>query len=66
MPVVHIHMYEGKTVEQKRVMVKAVTEAICQSLRVTPDMVIIQIVDLPKHNVAQGGVLSSDREKTKA
>jgi 4-oxalocrotonate tautomerase len=60
MPIVHIHMWKGKTVEQKRAMVKEVTNAICKTLDVPADMVIIQIVELPKENVAVAGKLSSD------
>ena len=60
MPIVHIHMWKGKTVEQKRAMAKEVTDALCRTLDVTPDMVIIQVVELPKENVAVAGKLTSD------
>ena len=60
MPIVHIHMFKGKTAEQKRAMAKEVTDAICRTLDVTPDAVIIQIVELPKENVSVAGKLASD------
>ncbi len=60
MPIVHIHMWKGKTVDQKRAMAKEVTDALCKTLDVTPDMVIIQVIELPKENVAVAGKLTSD------
>jgi len=60
MPIVHIHMLEGKTVEQKREMVKLVTEALVKSLGVKTEEVIIQVIDLPKHDVSVGGKLVLD------
>jgi len=56
-------MFEGRTVEQKRKMVKAVTEAIVKSLgppaTIKGTRIIIQ--DLPKENFGFGGVLASDK-----
>ena len=60
MPIVHVHMLEGKTVKQKRLMAKLVTEAIVKSLGVKTEDVIIQIVDLPSCNVSAGGRLVLD------
>ena len=60
MPIVHIHMFEGKTIEQKRQLVKLATAAFVKSLGVKAEEVIIQIVDLPRHNVSVGGKLVSD------
>lgn len=60
MPIVQIHMLEGKTVEQKRRMAKLVTEALVKSLGVNAEDVIIQVVDLPSHDVSAGGKLVSD------
>ena len=60
MPTVHIDMFEGRTIDQKRDMVKKVTEAIVSSLNVTPDVVTIIINDMAYHNYAKGGVLRLD------
>jgi 4-oxalocrotonate tautomerase len=60
MPIVHIHMLEGKTVEQKRRMANLVTEALVKSLGVKVEDVIIQVVDLPSHDVSVGGKLVFD------
>ena len=52
MPVIHVNMFEGRTVDQKRKMVVAMTDAVVKSLDVKPEVVHIIIHDLPKHNVA--------------
>jgi len=60
MPMVHVHMLEGRTREQKRQLVKLVTEAFVKSLGVKAEDVTIQIVDLPRYNVSVGGRLVLD------
>ncbi|HHY76006.1 MAG TPA: 4-oxalocrotonate tautomerase [Firmicutes bacterium] len=63
MPIVQIEMLEGRTLEQKRAMVKEVTEAICRTLNATPDAVRIIIREMPFEHFAVGGVLRSDQKK---
>jgi 4-oxalocrotonate tautomerase len=60
MPLVTIKIFEGRTVEQKRGLVKDVTEAIVKNIGCQPAAVHIDIVDLKKENLAQGGKLFSD------
>jgi 4-oxalocrotonate tautomerase len=61
MPVVHIYMLEGKTTDQKRAMVREVTEALCRTLDVAASSVIIQLVELEGCNVGAEGKLASDQ-----
>lgn len=61
MPYVTIVLREGRSVEQKREMVKAVTEAIARTTGAKPDTVHIVVHDLPAHNLAREGILLSDR-----
>ena len=61
MPYVTIVLREGRSVEQKREMVKAVTEAISRTTGARPEMVHIIVHDLPGHNLARDGILLSDR-----
>ena len=61
MPYITISLREGKTLEQKREMVKAVTDAITRSLGVKPEAVSIVLHDLPATNFAREGILLSDR-----
>ncbi len=62
MPVIHVHMYEGRSVDQKRKLVSAMTEAVVKSLEIKPEAVQILIHDMSKNNVAVAGVLKSDRK----
>ena len=61
MPYVTIVLREGRSVEQKREMVKAVTEAVARTTGAKPEAVHIIVHDLPAHNLAHHGVLLSDR-----
>jgi 4-oxalocrotonate tautomerase len=61
MPLVTIKIYEGRTIEQKRGMVRDVTEAIVKNINCPPSAVHIDIVDLKKENVGQGGKLAADQ-----
>ncbi|MCK4863675.1 MAG: tautomerase family protein [Dehalococcoidales bacterium] len=60
MPLVTIKILEGRTVEQKRGMVKDVTEAIVKNIGCPDSAVQIEMVDLKPENIAQGGKLFSD------
>lgn len=43
-------------------MVKDVTEAIAKNIGCKPDAVHIDIVDLKRENLGQGGKLASDKQ----
>jgi 4-oxalocrotonate tautomerase len=60
MPTINVQMFEGRTQEQKRAFVKAVTEATCQSLGCKPEAVDIIIQDVKKEDWATGGKLWSE------
>jgi 4-oxalocrotonate tautomerase len=60
MPLVTIKILEGRTVEQKRGMVKDVTEAIAKNIGCPPEAVSIDIMDYSKENLATGGELFID------
>lgn len=62
MPIVQIELLQGRTVEQKRAMVKEVTEAICKTLKAPPEAVTIIIRDMPFENLAKAGVLHADQK----
>jgi len=60
MPTVEVSMFEGRTIDQKRKMVKTVTEAICTSLTVPEEAVTIIIREMAKVNFAKAGKLKCD------
>lgn len=63
MPIIQIHLIEGRSIEQKRALVEKVTTAVCESVNVTPDHVKIILSDMAKHDYATAGVLKSDEVK---
>jgi 4-oxalocrotonate tautomerase len=60
MPLITVQMYEGRTVEQKRELAAALTEAIVRIAKTTPEATQIIIQDIPRHNWASAGKLASD------
>jgi 4-oxalocrotonate tautomerase len=63
MPLVTIKIIEGRNIEQKRGMVKDVTEAIVKNIGCPSDAVHIDIVEMKQENVGQGGKLFGDTHK---
>lgn len=61
MPTFNIQMFEGRTVEQKRVFIEAVTRVTCETLGCSPEAVDIIITDVRRDNWATGGTLWSDK-----
>ena len=61
MPYVTIILREGRGLDQKREMVKAVTEAIVRTTNAKPETVHIIVHEEPAHHLAHAGVLISDR-----
>jgi 4-oxalocrotonate tautomerase len=62
MPTFHIELFEGRSLEQKRQFVEAITKATCDSLGVEPNSVDIILTDVKRENWATGGRLWSDAE----
>ena len=61
MPEVYVYAVEGRTLDQKRALVKDVTDAVVRHFKVKPDAVMVQIMESAKDTKAKGGVLFSDR-----
>jgi len=61
MPEIIIYAASGRSVEQKRGLVRDITEAVVKHYDVPADAVAIQIVEAPAESKAKGGVLFSDR-----
>ena len=60
MPIVRVEMWPGRTHEQKQKLAKAITDAIVDIAKTTPEATIVVFDDVPKENWAQSGVLASD------
>jgi len=60
MPTINVQLFEGRSAEQKRAFVKAVTEAACQTLGCEPAAVDIIIQETKRENWSTAGKLWSD------
>jgi 4-oxalocrotonate tautomerase len=56
MPIVHIHMFQGRTPEKKEALIKKVTDAVVDTLQVSKDVVHIVLHEVPKENIGRGGI----------
>jgi 4-oxalocrotonate tautomerase len=65
MPVVTISMYDGRSIEQKRELVKGVTDVVARITGNTPEGVHVIIEEVKRENWAIGGLLWQDRQKPK-
>ena len=62
MPYVNIYLLDGRTDEQKKEMAARITDVISEVGKVQKEMVHILFVDMPKTNIAKGGILVSDKK----
>ena len=60
MPTINVQLFEGRTVEQKRAFVKAVTDAACQTLGCTAESVDVILQDVKREDWATAGKLWCD------
>jgi 4-oxalocrotonate tautomerase len=60
MPLIHVEMFEGRTPEQKRAFVEAVTRVTCETLGTSADSVDIILTDVKRENWSTAGKLWSE------
>jgi 4-oxalocrotonate tautomerase len=60
-PLIIVKMLEGRSVDQKRRLVKAVTEVVSKYTGAPEDQVDVIIEDYPRENWAKGGTLYADK-----
>jgi len=60
MPLVIVQVDVGKTIDQKRGLVRDVTDAVCKNFAVPPEAVSIVINEGKKENRARAGKLAID------
>lgn len=63
MPFVTVQIFPGRTVEQKRKLAQAITDAMIEHVDAKPGNLNIVFQDVEPENWALGGVLGIDREK---
>ena len=60
MPVVNVKMLEGRTADQKRQLVAAITESMSSICHADPELTMVIIEDIPKDHWARGGIMLED------
>jgi 4-oxalocrotonate tautomerase len=60
MPLIHVSLYEGRSIEQKREFVTVVTAETARILKCPPESVDIIFEDVKKSDWATAGKLASD------
>ena len=60
MPEVYVHAVKGRTLEQKKALMKDITDAVVKNFNTTPDNVTISIIETEPTAKSKGGVLFSD------
>jgi 4-oxalocrotonate tautomerase len=61
MPVVTVQLWEGRSVDQKRALVRAITDAMVEHADARPDGLHVIIQEYSRENWARAGVLGVDR-----
>lgn len=64
MPILQVHLLEGRDIEKKRLLVKRLTEVICDTLGSPPEKVRVILSDMAHHDYSVGGVLYADEKKS--
>jgi 4-oxalocrotonate tautomerase len=63
MPEVYVHAVKGRTLDQKRALVKDITDAVVKHFSVVPDVVTVSIIETEPTAKAKGGVLFSEMRR---
>ncbi|GAA1933605.1 tautomerase family protein [Nocardioides marmoribigeumensis] len=61
MPFVMVHLWEGRTLDQKRALTKAITDAMVEHADANPDALHVTVQEYSRENWARAGVLGVDR-----
>jgi 4-oxalocrotonate tautomerase len=61
MPTIRVELFAGRTMEQKRALAQALTEATVRTLGGSADAVDVIFSDVERHDWATGGQLWSDK-----
>ncbi|WP_279343567.1 4-oxalocrotonate tautomerase [Variovorax terrae] len=62
MPTIHVEMFEGRTHEQKKNLVKALTQAVVDTLGSKPEGVDVILQEVKRSDWATGGELWSEKQ----
>jgi 4-oxalocrotonate tautomerase len=63
MPIVHIHILKGRSIDRKRELAEKVTSAVTESIGVDRETVHVLLHESELENAAKGGILFADSRK---
>jgi 4-oxalocrotonate tautomerase len=63
MPLIEIHLLEGRTDEQKKGLLEAVTRAVQDSLGAPLETIRVWVQEMSPKEFMSAGVLAADRKK---
>jgi 4-oxalocrotonate tautomerase len=63
MPLINVHMAEGRSPEQKLALLNAITDAVVEHLGVPLDSVRVWIDEFPPTDYMAGGELLADKQR---
>ena len=66
MPIITVQMYDGRSMDQKRELVKGVTDVVARVTGNAPEAVHVIIQEVKRENWANGGLLAPDRAARQA
>ncbi|MES2204533.1 MAG: 4-oxalocrotonate tautomerase [Pseudomonadota bacterium] len=61
MPILHLEMHPGRTLEQKRAFVRDVTQVVVETLNCPPESVDVVITEVAREHWAKAGKLIADK-----
>jgi 4-oxalocrotonate tautomerase len=61
MPEIVVYAVAGRSPEQKRALMKDITDAVVNNFGVKAEAVVVSIVETPKTDKAKGGIPFSER-----
>jgi 4-oxalocrotonate tautomerase len=61
MPEIVVYAVAGRTPEQKRALMRDITDAVVNNFGVKAEAVVVSIVETPKTDKAKGGIPFSER-----
>ena len=64
MPLIEIHLLEGRTAEQKKKLLASVTEAVSESIGAPLQSIRVWINEFSPDDYMAAGHMASDRKKT--
>jgi 4-oxalocrotonate tautomerase len=62
MPEVYVHAVKGRTPEQKRALMKDISDAVVKHFKVPAEVVMVEIVEADPSSKMKNGMLFSERK----